>query len=153
MVMPCFIQFVWRLRVAGLSLAVGATLTGYAAGPDFRTPGGPVAASDDSAYSYTLQPLSLRTASVHGAAAGGPGTVQSFAIAQDIPAQRWQVFHSSALEQLLRSALIHSLNLAAAQAALRAAQENFNASAGNLLYPNVDAQLGVARQRASSAAA
>jgi outer membrane protein TolC len=43
--------------------------------------------------------------------------------------------------------------MAAAEAALRQAQENYNAQAGSLVYPSVNAQLGVARQKTSVATA
>lgn len=151
-----FVLSVWRARVAGSSVAIGLALAGCAVGPDFQTPSLPPAASDDSgSYSYTATPLPAHTAAVAGAVAevaGGVGVAQNFAVAQDIPAQWWAVFHSEALDQLIRSALAHSPNLAAAQATLRQSRENFNASAGSLLYPNVGAQLGVTRERASDAA-
>ncbi|HTN65937.1 MAG TPA: efflux transporter outer membrane subunit [Burkholderiaceae bacterium] len=121
------------------------TLAGCAVGPDFHSPPAPSFAGGDG---YTPTPLPLQTAAAQGVA----GAVQRFAPAQDIPAQWWTVFHSDALDQMLRSALAQSPNLAAAQAALRQAQENYKASAGSLLYPNAAGQLGVTRERASDAA-
>lgn len=148
-----FVRSVWRTRAAAASVAIGLALAGCAVGPDFQTPPLPSAASDDSgSYSYTPTALPAQTAAVEAAAEGAAGAAQHFAPVQDIPAQWWAVFHSNSLDQLIRSALAYSPNLAAAQAALRQARENFNAGAGSLLYPNVSAQLGVTRERASSAA-
>ena len=42
----------------------------------------------------------------------------------DIPGQWWRVFHSEALDELVDEALKDNPSLEAAQAALRAAQEN-----------------------------
>ncbi len=145
-----FARSTWRARAAGMSVAIGLALSGCAVGPDFQVPPAPSAASGDS---YTPTPMPAQTAAAEGATAGaaevGPGIAQRFALAQDIPAQWWVVFHSEALDRMIRSALAQSPSLAAAQAALRQAQENFNAESGSLLYPNVTGQAGVARQRAS----
>lgn len=143
-----FAQFSWLARAVRLSLTAGLTLTGCAAGPDFQQPPAPSAAGGDS---YTPSPMPTQTVAAEGASAGAAGAAQRFALAQDIPAQWWAVFHSEVLDRMIRLALEHSPNLAAAQAALRQAQENFNAEAGSLLYPNLSAQLGVTRQRASQA--
>jgi outer membrane protein TolC len=74
-------------------------------------------------------------------------------VRQEIPAQWWTLFRSEALDQLIRAALAQNPNMAAAEAALRQAQENYNAQAGSLVYPSVNAQLGVARQKTSVATA
>jgi NodT family efflux transporter outer membrane factor (OMF) lipoprotein len=50
-------------------------------------------------------------------------------------------------------AIQDSPSLAAAEAALRQAQENFNARAGTLKYPSVNAALGASRQKNAPAAA
>ena len=126
-----------------LSVAISLVLSGCAVGPDFKSPDAPSAASDDS---YTPTALPEQTAAADGAA----GVAQRFAFGQDIPAQWWTLFHSEALDQMIRSALQQSPNMAAAQAALRQAQENLNAESGNLLYPNVSGQLSAERQRASA---
>lgn len=146
-----FARSAWGARAAGMSVAIGLALAGCAVGPDFQPPPAPSAASGNA---YTPVPMPAQTVAAEGAtaAAGGPGMAQRFALAQDIPAQWWTVFHSEALDRLIRSALAHSPSLAAAQAALRQAQENFNAEAGSLQYPSVTGQAGVARQRASQAA-
>jgi NodT family efflux transporter outer membrane factor (OMF) lipoprotein len=111
-----------------------------ALGPDFKSPGAPAAADGGS---YTPEPMPQQTA----AAPGGAGAAQRFSPGQDIPAQWWLVFHSDALDRLVRASLARSPTLAAAQAALRQAQETLNAQTGTLLYPNVTGQLGVTREK------
>ncbi len=117
-------------------------LASCAVGPDFKPPNAP---ADASGGAYTPAPMPPQTVSAPGAA----GAAQSFAVGQDIPAQWWQVFHSDALDRLIRASLAQSPNLAAAQAALRVAQETLNAQTGALLYPNVSADLGVTRETAN----
>ena len=124
---------------------LAAGLSGCALGPDFKTPAAPAAAND----SYTPTPLPSKTVSAPGAG----GAAQQFAFGQEIPAQWWTLFRSEALDQLIRAALAQNPNMAAAEAALRQAQENYNAQAGSLVYPSVNAQLGATRQKTSAATA
>lgn len=133
-----------RKRIFTAAL-IAAGLGGCALGPDFKTPAAPAAASD----SYTPTPLPGQTASAPGVG----GAAQQFAIGQEIPAQWWTLFRSPALDQLIRNALAQNPSMAAAEATLRQAQENYNAQAGNLVYPSVSAQLGAARQKTSTATA
>ncbi|VTU29464.1 efflux transporter outer membrane subunit [Variovorax sp. PBL-E5] len=133
----------WRHSQRVTALAAALALAGCAVGPDFKTPELPPAAQGPD---YTPGPLPARTAEAPGSA----GPAQEWAKGMDIPAQWWTVFHSEPLDQLIRSALAHSPTLASAQAALRQAQENYNAQSGKLSLPSVDAQLGVERERASA---
>lgn len=130
-----------------LSLALALVLAGCTLGPDFKAPQAPAAsqATPPESYSYTAVPLQKQTESAPGHA----GVAQNLVMAQDIPAQWWTVFHSTELDELIRSALTQSPNLASAQAALRQAKENYTAASGNTLYPNVTANLGVQREHAS----
>lgn len=133
-----------RKRIFTVAL-IAAGLGGCALGPDFKTPAAPAAAGD----SYTPTPLPGQTASAPGVG----GAAQQFAFGQEIPAQWWTLFRSPALDQLIRNALAQNPNMAAAEATLRQAQENYNAQAGNLVYPSVSAQLGATRQKTSGATA
>nr|WP_229223781.1 efflux transporter outer membrane subunit [Duganella sp. sic0402] len=126
---------------AGAAAVFAAGLGGCALGPDFKTPAAPATAGD----SYTPTPMPQQTASAPGVG----GAAQQFAVGQEIPAQWWSLFQSPALDQLIRNALAQNPNMAAAEAALRQAQENYNAQAGNLVYPSVSAQLGAGRQKTS----
>ena len=140
-----FRQFQRHVLRAGAAALVAAGLGACALGPDFKTPAAPAAAGD----SYTPTPLAAHTA----AAPGPAGAAQQFAPGQDIPAQWWTVFRSPALDQLIRGALEQNPNMAAAEATLRQAQESYNAQAGSLVYPSVNGQLGVAREKVPAATA
>ncbi len=131
-----------------LSLSIAVALSGCALGPDFKAPDAPAQTKTNSteAYSYTATPLAKQTEASEGHA----GVAQKLVVAQDIPAQWWQVFHSEELDALIRSALTQSPDLASAQAALRQAKENYAAFSDNALFPNVSATGGVARERASA---
>jgi NodT family efflux transporter outer membrane factor (OMF) lipoprotein len=112
------------------------TLAGCAAGPDYVRP------HDALPASYTP-------------ADKAPIAEQAFS-ERDLPAQWWELFHSSALNKLVDDSLKHNPNLDAARAALRGAQENVRAQQG-FFYPNVNASFAPTRQKvagtlASSAA-
>ena len=114
---------------ASISVAVailGAALlplSGCTVGPDYRTPAPP------ATETYTPTPLPDQTASAPGAS----GVPQQFIAGQDIPAQWWTLFHCEPLDALIREALANSPNVAAAQAALRQAAENYRAEVGSAL--------------------
>jgi NodT family efflux transporter outer membrane factor (OMF) lipoprotein len=133
----------WRAFVTAVAVAA---LAACAVGPDFKPPAAPVVA--DASHPYTPAPLPAQTAS----APGTGGATQRFVTGQDIPALWWQLFHSEALDELIRAALGQSPTLASAQAALRQAQENYEADAGRKLVPAVSGQLGATRERESQAA-
>lgn len=120
---------------------IAATVAGCAVGPDFREPEAP------KTNSYTSTVLPEETATT----AGRAGTAQRFMPGEEIPAQWWTLFHSEALDRLIRQALADSPSLAAAQAKLRQAQENLRAEVG-VVSPSVDAKLSAQRQRFSPAA-
>ena len=63
----------------------------------------------------------------------------------------WTSFRSNNLNQLVEQALKHNPNLSAAKSTLIQAQENAQAMYGSLAFPNVNAQAGINRQRASQA--
>ena len=98
---------------------------------------------DGQTQSYSASPIPQTTVSSPGPA----GLAQHLGYGQQLPPQWWQLFRSDDLDKLIRSALQNSPTLAAARAALRQAQENYNAASGSLDYPNVGAQLGASRQR------
>jgi len=75
---------------------------------------------------------------------GGAG--QHFVPGADIPGQWWSLFHSEALDGLVRQAITDSPNLQAAQAALRTAMENVKAQMGGY-YPGVMAGLSASRNQ------
>ncbi len=119
---------------------VAVMTAGCAAGPDFRRPPAP------GVDSFTAGALPAETA----AAAVAGGTAQRFAFGETIPAEWWALFRSEPLDRLVRRALADSPTLAAAQAALRAAEENRRAQFGALL-PRVDGSASAVREKISGA--
>jgi len=116
-----------------LPILIGATLlAGCMVGPDFHRPDAP---QDDR---YTRQPMP--------ATIGRNGDAQHLVAGMDVPAQWWTLFRSPQLDALIRQSLKANPGLAAAQAALRQAQEAEAAGKGTL-YPAVTADYNVSRQR------
>ena len=132
-----------HLRITVAAEVVGLLLTGCAVGPDFRAPEAP----SEKAYTAT-EPLKPESTTVP-AEGSAP---QRIVPGQDIPAQWWTLFHSEALEQLVRQALLDNPTLAAAQATLRQSQESLRAVVGSALFPSLDANASVSRQKISGAA-
>jgi len=130
-------------RTTALSVAVGLALSACAVGPDFYAPEAPKVA--DASHAYTPAALPSMPAS-----APSPAYVpQRLVDGQDISATWWEAFQSPALNALVQSALAHSPNVAAAQAALRQAEENYRADYGSRVFPSVTGQLSAARQRSA----
>jgi outer membrane protein TolC len=117
-------------------------LMGCAVGPDFKRPTAP-----DTQF-YTTTALPAETASAPGVG----GKAQRFKMGERIPDQWWSLFHSEALDRLIRLALAHNPTAAAAQATLRQARENYHAQYGASLFPSIDANLSASRERLSGAA-
>ncbi len=64
----------------------------------------------------------------------------------------WESFRCEALSALVEQALVHSPTVLEARARLREAQEDLTAQSRGTLYPGIDAQLGVTRQKLDPAA-
>jgi NodT family efflux transporter outer membrane factor (OMF) lipoprotein len=127
--------------VTGSGVALLAMLAaGCAVGPDFKRPDAP------QAQGYTAAPLPAQTAAARGEA----GKAQAFRNGADIPAQWWTLFHSPKLDTLVEQALRANQDVAAAQAALRQAQENYKAQTGSYL-PSFDGNGTVTREKISGA--
>jgi len=122
------------------ALIAAAALAACTVGPDYRRP----EPAEGSGYAAGELPGTTASAPVSG------GAEQRFIYGREIPAEWWQVYRSSTLDRLIRTALADSPTLEAAQAALRVSQENLRA-ATSVLYPSVDAKLGASRQKISGA--
>ncbi len=128
---------VWRYCIL-----LTALLTACRAGPDFQRP----APLSTEAFTPGVQPLGTTDAS------GAGGAAQHFLTGARVPVQWWELFQSPALNRLVEDALHQSPTLQEARARLRQAQENLIAQTGATLYPAVDAQFGVAREKVDPAA-
>ncbi len=125
-----------KRRRARLGVAlVAGMLAGCAVGPNFKTPAPPRA----SGYSNEPLPSQIGADAAHA-------EVQRFVTGMDIPRQWWTLFHSTALNELVEEALRKNPTLAAAQAALREANETTAAQRGTY-FPALQANYSFSRQR------
>ena len=128
--------------VAAIAVSGLAALGGCTLGPDFKRPAAP------DIDGYTPEPLAPHTAS----AAVPGGAAQNFMVGKDIPGAWWDLFHSKPLSALVAEALKANPDVDAAHAALRQAKENVYAEEGSL-YPEVDANPSITREKTSKATA
>jgi NodT family efflux transporter outer membrane factor (OMF) lipoprotein len=120
-----------------ISVAMAAlTLAGCAMGPDWVKPKAP----ESTTYSREAIPEKTISAATHG------GESQRFVQSMDIPAAWWTLFHSPALNALVERSLKKNPNIAAAQAALRQAEEGVSAQQG-FYFPTLQANMAASRQR------
>ncbi|MBI5919558.1 MAG: efflux transporter outer membrane subunit [Nitrosomonadales bacterium] len=115
-------------RRAALAALIAVLASSCAVGPDFKRPDAP------SATGYS--PLS----------AAPTVTAQRFDPERDIPFEWWREFHSTALSSLVTRAFRANPDLAAAQAALRQAQENIIVQRG-FFYPSVGVSYSPSRNK------
>src|SRR5215469_3634240 len=102
----------------GPAVLVSALVSSCAVGPDFHTPPAPTVTH------YTREPEP--TGAV--AAPGTSGVAQTFSADRDIPSDWWTLYHSSALDDLVREALKDSPTVQAASATLLTAVETWKAN-------------------------
>ena len=111
-------------------------ITGCAAGPDFKPPAVPASGS------YTPQALPAQTAS----ADIPQGRAQSFSASRQIPGDWWSLFQSPQLNALIERAFKANPTIEAAQASMRAAQQNVIAQQG-FFYPTVGVSYSPSRNK------
>ena len=125
---------------AGIAVSLSLLLAGCMSGPDFVPPATP----PDNNYEATALPTATQQAAIHG------GDAQHFRLGDDLPGEWWTLFHSPALDSLIKQALAANPDLKAADAALRQARELAVANRAGLL-PAVDASASESRQQTSGA--
>src|SRR5215469_16437927 len=130
-------------RRIAVSLASAATmvLSACAVGPDFLRPSPP------PVEGYSREPLAAETASADVSG----GAAQHFMQGLDLPGQWWTLFHSAELDRLIEEALEANPNMAAAQAALRVAEENVRAQEG-AFFPTVIGNFTPSRTKTATGA-
>jgi NodT family efflux transporter outer membrane factor (OMF) lipoprotein len=126
----------------GVIAAIFINLPACMVGPNFHRQAAP------KVNSYNETPLPAKTTST--SSIKNAGKSQEFAWNKDIPADWWYLFRSPPINELIKTGLANSPNLAAAQAALRQAQEAVNVQIGNSLLPAVNAVGSGERQRFAS---
>ena len=124
-----------RLLLAAFLLGI---LAACAVGPDFKQPDAPKVSS---LTEKPIPPKLATTPDVPG------GSEQTLVESKDIPAKWWELFKSPELDILIRKALEQNPNLAAADAALRAAQENVSAQIGGQYFPQIGGNASSTRQQ------
>lgn len=123
-------------RIASLfSTALSVCVAGCMVGPDFQPPPAP------SVTHYTSGADPKLTVPAQGIA-------QQFDLSARLPADWWQLFGSSTLNDAVKQGLSASPSIAAAEANLREAKDNLRSGQG-VFYPQVNAGLGASRQRPS----
>ena len=121
-------------RLAGLACA--ALLSGCAVGPNYHPPKAPRVSS------YTEQRLPVSTVSAPGVG----GAAQSLMLGQKIDGEWWGLFHSPALDQLIKTAFANNPSLLAAQNALLAARDTARAQEGSF-FPTLSGSFQATRER------
>ncbi len=111
--------------------------SGCAVGPNFHRPPAPAVTH------YTNGADPAATASVQG-------TAQKFTAGAAVAADWWRLFQSTQLDAVVGEAIAHNPGLHAAQASLRASQNNLRSGYG-IFYPSVNAEAAATRERFSSA--
>jgi NodT family efflux transporter outer membrane factor (OMF) lipoprotein len=124
----------------GVALVLGLLAGGgCTVGPDFHRP----AAPEVTGYTAGALPAETTSAAMPG------GAPQHFAVGRDMPGEWWALFHSPALDALIKEALRHNPDIAAAEAALRQAHELTLAGEG-AFYPTVQAGLAASRNKTAA---
>ncbi|RTQ36590.1 efflux transporter outer membrane subunit [Variovorax gossypii] len=127
-----------RTAPAAAGVALTLLMAGCAVGPDYARPGLSLPAQ------YTAEPPTSREAESVPLARLSPEL--------DVPAQWWQAFRSEPLNALVTQSLAGNPTIEAADAALRAAQEN-EAADRAAFWPTVALGYSPTRQRVASAVA
>lgn len=132
------------IRFFFLYLPVSIVFCGCVVGPDFKSPMAPKAIGKE----YSSESAPAATDASTSADKNKVDIAQHIVYGKELPAQWWTLFHSEALDQLIRSALQQNPTFSAAQATLRQAKESYNAESGSLMFPSVTAQVGATREQA-----
>ncbi len=129
----------WMKRLVSL-IVFCVLLSGCMVGPDFHAPPPP------QVPRYTPLPIPAQTVS----APTQGGQAQHLLFNSDIPGEWWTLFHSPLLNDLIVEGLTQNPSIAAAEAAIRIAQENWRAQVGALL-PAVNLNAFASRQHQNGA--
>jgi NodT family efflux transporter outer membrane factor (OMF) lipoprotein len=127
------------IRSLCVAIAIVAPLSACAVGPDFKPPKPPAV----SRITSNPQPDQTARADAPG------GASQRFVEGLDIPGEWWTLYHSPALNALIKRTLDANPDLSAAQAALRQARESYYAQRG-ALWPTIDANYTPSEQKTSA---
>jgi NodT family efflux transporter outer membrane factor (OMF) lipoprotein len=116
------------------------TLSACKVGPNFRAPSAP------PVKHYTERPFPKKTVSSQSPG----GNAQIFLSNTEIPFLWWELFHSKAINQLIKTGLANNPSIASAKAAVKQAQEQVNVQIGNSMLPSLKTVDTAQRQRYST---
>jgi len=133
-------SLVRRVTSTPFRLALALALSSCAVGPNFKPP--PAPATDG--YAGEALPVQTEATAVAG------GEAQHFQLGRDLPGQWWTLFVSTRLDALIAEAIANYPDIAAQQAALRAARENVRAQEG-VFFPQIQGAGNAAREKVSGA--
>ncbi len=128
----------WGLSMNGLLILL--PLSGCAVGPTFKPPALPAG----EVYTDEVQPGQAENA------AAAAGAKPRFHFGEDLSGEWWTLFGSSKLDALIREAMVSYPDIAAQQAALRAARENVRAQEG-VFFPQIEGSGSATREKISGA--
>jgi len=128
------------VHAASVGLLITLALMGCAVGPTFHSPAPP--ASDK----YTSKPLP----SITQATEVSGGEAQHLQFGRDLSGEWWTLFGSAGINRLIQEAMNRYPDIAAQQAALRAAGEDVKAQRG-VLFPQIDGTAAFQREKVSGA--
>jgi NodT family efflux transporter outer membrane factor (OMF) lipoprotein len=131
----CARQTAWRALIPAVSALWLAAAC--AVGPNYHRPAAPPVTQ----YTHGTPPT--ETVSVDG-------TAQRFELGKVVTADWWRLFQSADLDAVITEAIAKNPGLDAAQASLKASQNNLRSGYG-IFFPSVDANVGATRERFSSA--
>ncbi|HEY6456754.1 MAG TPA: efflux transporter outer membrane subunit, partial [Steroidobacteraceae bacterium] len=134
-----------RCSGASTALLIAATCVGVVScevGPNFREPPPP----SESSYSA---PAPAPAAPGPATAAAAP-PLQTFALGQQMTGQWWMLFHSPALDTLVKQAVAGSWSLEAARARMAQSQAAV-AAASSALWPQLNLSASAAREKLTAA--
>lgn len=132
-------------REAAAAAAIAVVLAACAVGPDFHRPKPP------SAQTYLPAGAASKAAASEGSGAAEARDVQRLSPGAAIAGKWWQLFHSPALDEVVRAAIAGSPTLAAANATLAEAREEVTVARAGFL-PRVSASAGAQHSGASGPA-
>jgi NodT family efflux transporter outer membrane factor (OMF) lipoprotein len=115
-------------------------MSGCAVGPEFKVPPVP----ETSGYTRETLPNSTE------ATGAGDNAIQRLRFGQDLSGQWWELFGSPQLNALIEEAMASYPDVAAQQAALKAARENIRAERG-ILLPQIQGAANYEREQVSGA--
>jgi NodT family efflux transporter outer membrane factor (OMF) lipoprotein len=130
----------FAVRLSVMMALPPALLAGCAVGPNYHPPAAPTT----EGYAAGALPSATQTTPVNG------GEAQRFEMGGDLPGRWWTLFGSQELDGLIAQALKRYPDLAAQQAALRAARENVRAQQG-IFAPQVQGAANEQRAKISGA--